>query len=231
MILAAHQPQYLPWLGFFDKMTRADVFVLLDCPQYKKREFQNRNRIKSPHGAIWLTVPVLSTSRRFQRIRDVEINNTVYWRNKHWKSIEQHYRKAPFWSDHASAIQAFYGAEWSSLCDLNMAMFRHYVQVLGITTTFRVESEVGTTRTNTERLIELCKKLGATCYLSGAGGKDYMDESRFAQEGIELRYHQYGHPVYRQMYPDLPFAPFMCILDLLFNEGPGSLRVLRGETP
>jgi hypothetical protein len=229
MILSVHQPQYLPWLGYFDKVAASDLYVFLDLPQYKKREFQNRNRVKGPNGEVWLTVPVLSKGKFEQSIKDVEIDPTQDWRRSHWASIEMAYKKAPFWGDYAPGLKPFYEKEWKGLCELNTQMCLHFFGVLGIKTPWKVESEIGTTGQSTERIIELCHKTHCDLYLSGAGGKDYMDEARFAQEGLGLKYQHYEHPVYRQQYPKAPFLPYLCVLDLLFNEGPQSLGILRGK--
>jgi hypothetical protein len=229
VILSVHQPQYLPWLGYFDKVAASDLYVFLDLPQYKKREFQNRNRIKGGNGEIWLTVPVLSKGKFEQPIREVELDPTQAWQKSHWASIELSYKKAPFWADYAPGLKPFYEQPWTHLNALNTAMCLHFFALLGITTPVKIESEIGTTGQSTERLIELCKKTGATSYLSGAGGKDYMDEARFQSEGLGLSYQHYTHPVYRQQFPKTPFLPYMSILDLIFNEGPQSLGILRGQ--
>jgi len=226
-MLSVHQPQYLPWLGYFGKVAESDLFVFLDMPQYKKREFQNRNRIKGPKGEIWLTVPVLSKGKFEQSIKDVEIDNTQAWQKSHWGTISQNLKKAPHWSRYARGLEAFYTKPYGKLSDLNLEMTVWFFQQLGIATPWKLESEIGTSTESTERLIELCKKTGATGYLSGAGGKDYMDEARFRQEGLGLTYQHYTHPTYAQQHGD--FLPYMSIVDLLMNEGPNSLAVLRGK--
>jgi hypothetical protein len=228
MILSVHQPQYLPWLGYFDKIAASDLFVFLDRPQYKKREFQNRNRIKGPQGELWLTVPVLTKGRFDQPLGEVEIDGRQDWQKSHWLSLDQNYRKAPFWERYAPGLKPFYEKPWARLCDLNMAMTRYFLAELGIRTPLKVESEVGTSTVSTERLIELCRKTGAQGYLSGAGGKDYMDEDRFKQEGLALSYQHYAHPAYRQQHDKQGFLAHLSVVDLLFNEGPESLRILRG---
>ncbi len=230
MILSVHQPQYLPWLGYFDKIAASDLFVFLDLPQYKKREFQNRNRVKGPQGEVWLTLPVLTKGRFDQPIREVELDPTQDWRRSHWASLELNYRKAPYWADYSGELRAFYERDWDRLCPLNMEMTLWMLAKLGISTPVKVESGIGTSTASTDRLIELCRKTGATEYLSGAGGRDYMDQARFEREGLGLRFQHYEHPVYRQQYPKTPFVPYLCALDLLFNEGPGSLGILRGKS-
>jgi hypothetical protein len=229
LIVSVHQPQYLPWLGYFDKVAASDLFVFLDMPQFKKREFQNRNRIKGPQGELWLTVPVISKGKFEQPIKDVLIDNTQGWQKSHWGSISQNLKKAPYWEKYSPGLERFYTSKFENLCDLNLQMCLWFFQELGIKTPWKIESEIGTGTVSTERLIELCKKTGGTGYLSGSGGKDYMDEARFTQEGLSLAYQHYTHPVYPQRHGD--FLPYMSIVDLLMNVGPDSLKVLRGEQP
>lgn len=227
MILSVHQPQYLPWLGYFDKVAASDLFVFLDLPQYKRREFQNRNRVKGPQGEVWLTVPVISKGKFEQPIREVEIDNSQDWQASHWKTLELNYKKAPYWADYSPGLRAFYEKKWSHLCQLNLEQCVYFFGALGIKTPWKVESDLGTSTQSTERLIELCKKTGADSYLSGSGGKDYMDEARFADEKLGLSYQHYAHPSYPQRHGD--FLPYMSIVDLLMNAGPESLSVLRGK--
>src|SRR4051812_18102061 len=115
MILTLHQTQYLPYLGFFEKAARADHFILLDRPQFEKNDYQNRNRIKGPQGAFWLTVPVLTKGRSQQRLGEVETNPREDWRRSHWASLEQNYRKAPFWGLYAPVLKGIYEKEWPLL--------------------------------------------------------------------------------------------------------------------
>ena len=229
MILSVHQPQYLPWLGYFDKIAGSDLFVFLDEPQFKKREFQNRNRIKGPQGEIWLTVPVVSKGKFEQPIKDVLIDNSQAWQKNHWQTLSLNLKKAPFWAQYSPGLEAFYTTPYSHLCDLNFKMSLWFFEQLGLKTPWKIESEIGTSTVSTERLIELCKKTGSTGYYSGSGGKDYMDEERFKQEGLDLSYQHYSHPSYPQRFADKGFLPYMSIVDLLMNVGPDSLKVLRGE--
>jgi hypothetical protein len=226
LILTLHQTQYLPYLGFFEKAARSDHFILLDQPQFEKNDYQNRNRIKGPQGAFWLTVPVLTKGRSRQRLDQVEINPQEDWRRSHWSSLEQNYRKAPYWDLYSPELKKIYASDWPLLAGLNTALIRQVMDFLGLKTPLSLESETGSEGNSTERLISLCRRVGADSYLSGAGGKGYMDEALFAKEGIRLIYQHYEHPVYRQQYGKLGFVPNLCILDLLFNEGPASLGVL-----
>jgi hypothetical protein len=169
-MLSVHQPQYLPWLGYFAKVADSDCFVFLDLPQYKKREFQNRNRIKGPKGEIWLTVPVLSKGKFEQPIKEVEIDNTQAWQRSHWGTISQNLKKAPYWAQYGPGLETFYTKRWDKLSDLNLEMTVWFFQQMGITTPWKIESELGTSTESTERLIELCKRPAppATCRVRAA---------------------------------------------------------------
>ncbi|MES2201532.1 MAG: WbqC family protein [candidate division FCPU426 bacterium] len=227
MILTLHQPQYLPYLGYFDKVAAADRFVLLDKPQFEKNDYQNRNRVKTAAGPLWLSVPVLTKGKSGQALHEVEINPREDWQRKHWATLELNYKKAPFWAHYAPLLAPFYNQPWARLVELNLAMYRFLSAELGVSTPFEMESELGSEGESTERLISLCKKTGADTYLSGAGGKAYMDEARFGEEGLSLRYQHYQHPVYRQQHMKQGFVPNLCVLDLLFNEGPESRNLFR----
>ena len=223
-LLAAHQPQYLPWLGFFDKIARADVFVLLDDVQFKKNEWQNRNRIKGPAGPQWLTVPV---RHRFpQTIAEVEIAPPASWSRKHLQALRTNYGKAPCFDAEMPLFVEVLERSWRHLAPLNVALIERLVHRLGIDTELRLSSELAARDDPTLRLVDLCERLGADAYLSGSGG-DYLDEQPFADAGIELSYQQYDHPRYPQLHGE--FEPFLSIVDLLMNCGDDSLAVLSGR--
>lgn len=225
MRLAAHQPQYLAWCGYFHKIAAADLFVIMDDVQYKKREFQNRNRIQDASGSIrWLTVPVINRGRYTQKIRDVEIDNSEDWRRIHLESLRHAYRRAPFFDWMFPDLQIFYSSFYQGLMELNVIQLRFFMERLGISTPLRFETEIGTRTTSTERLIEMCRACQADCYLSGAGGREYMDLRLFEESGISVEYQQFSHPVYPQW--NLPFQPYLSVLDLLFHNGPDSGRIL-----
>lgn len=224
MILAAHQPQFAPWLGFFDKLDRADVLVLLDNVQFKKNEWQNRNRIKSSAGPQWLTVPV---SFHFgDRIRDVKIAHRQDWCRRHLESLRACYGRTP----HFQTIFALYGGAtahtWDKLCDFNIALIRALMSELGVTTPIVIASELPSLpEDRDERLIGLCRRLGAHTYLAGDGGRAYMGLERFERAGLAVVFQQYEHPTYPQRFG--PFMPRLSILDLLFNCGDSSLDIVR----
>lgn len=217
-VLSVHQPQYIPWLGYFDKISQSDLFVYLDCCQYKHREFQNRNRILTANGELWLAVSVLVKGRRDQIIKDVEINQDSDWQKSHWKSIFTAYAKAPCFKSHASFFEDIYlHKEWKYLIDLNVTIVDYIMKQLKIDTPIKLESDIGTSDVSTERIIELCKKTESGVYLSGAGAKAYMQEERFVQEDIELQYQNFKHPEYQQFNNKEDFKPYMSTLDYLFN--------------
>ena len=232
MIVSVHQPQYLPWLGYFHKIDKSDCFVFLDSVQYKPREFQNRNRIRTKDGWIWLTVPVQVKGHYRQPIADVLIDNSQDWASDHRRSLQVWYAKAPFFKEHFPFFEDLYGRRWERLMELNISVIRYCLAALGMTTRVEFESELGTTEHSTARIIQLCKKLGASTYLSGTGGKDYLDEAQLTAAGIQLAYQRFEHPRYGQQFVDSrhPFEPFMSVVDLLFNEGPASGTILRSAS-
>jgi hypothetical protein len=223
MKIAIHQPQYLPWLGYFDKIDRADIFVLLDDAQYKKNEWQNRNRIRTAGGEQWITVPVLHDFG--QHISDVKINDRDNWREKHIKSLEQNYHKAPFFDDYFQSFREIFMVDWEYLSRLNTCLIIYFKDVLGIGTDMVRSSVLGVNLSATDRLVEISRKLGADTYLSGAGAREYLEEDKFKTNGINVEYQGYEHPEYRQVYK--PFVPYMSVIDLLFCEGPKSLEIIR----
>ncbi len=223
MKISIHQPQFLPWLGYLDKIDRADLFVVLDSVQFKKNEWQNRNRIRTAQGTQWLTVPVLHNFG--QRISDVRINQTTDWRAKHLKSLEMHYAQAAH-RDHVMAgLRAIYQRSWDRLADLNLAVIRWLLGEFGIATPLRLSSDMPLPDEPTERLIEICRITGATSYLAGAGARDYMDFGKFEAAGIPVEVQDFRHPLYRQCYE--PFIHGMSAIDLLLTCGGQSFHSLR----
>ena len=223
-IVAIHQPQYLPWLGYFDKVAKCDIFCLLDTVQYKKNEFQNRNRIRTSQGWQWLTVPV--TYRFPQRINEVGVNKTVGWQRKHLQAIKTHYGKAPHFAAYIQRFEKFYQHSYDLLLEVNLASVRLHLELLGLerelvlASSLQVEAEDPTTR-----LVEICRVLGGDTYLSGRDGARYMDESIFRRKEIQVIYQDFQHPKYPQCYG--PFEPNLSVVDLLFNCGPESIDIVR----
>jgi hypothetical protein len=231
MIISVHQPQYLPWLGYFHKIDKSDCFVFLDTVQYKAREFINRNKIRTQDGWIWLSVPVKISGNSRQKISDVLIDNEQDWARAHRRSLEVWYSGAPFFKEYFPFFSTVYAQRWERLIDLNLVFIKFFLEQLNITTPLRVESEIGTQAKSTARIIELCRTIEADTYLSGIGGKDYLQEDLFKEEGICLQYQEFHHPVYRQQHcsEKHQFEPYMSVVDLLFNEGPNSSALLRNS--
>lgn len=224
MRIAIHQPQYIPWLGYFDKMDSSDVFVILDDVQYKKNEWQNRNKIRNAESWQWLTVPV---KYEFGQAMDqVKLEEGSGWRAKHLKSIELNYSRAPHYKEHQPFFADLYGKETRTIADVNTLFIEYLKTALGINAKLVRSSELNIRTASTRRLVDICKALGGDTYLSGAGGAEYLDETMFSSSGIALEYQDYKHPVYKQVFEG--FEPYMSVIDLLFCEGDNSLNVIRG---
>jgi hypothetical protein len=225
MIVAVHQPQYLPWLGYFDKMAKADVFCYLDNVQYKKNEWQNRNRIKKVGGWQWLTVPV--TYRFPQKISQVRIDRATPWWKKHLQALTTWYSRAPFFDESMRLFETVLKSDREYLSELNIAMAEELRRAMGIRTKTVIASTLTPLREDpTDRLIDICRCVGADTYLAGQGGANYMDVARFDDSGIRVVFQTFEHPVYPQMYGD--FISHLSAADLLFNCGPESLATIRG---
>jgi len=225
MIVAIMQPTYLPWAGYFDLIDQCDAFVLLDTAQFAKQSWQQRNRIKTSSGPLWLTVPC---SRCLpQRITDVCIDKSSNWRRKHWMSIAANYSQAPYWHDYRGPLEAIYLQHWDRLIDLNLALITLLTNFLGIEARFLRTSEMfPSNQTRTARLVEICVRLGADDYLSPRGSFAYLESERpFANQGIRLAFHQFEPPVYPQLFRD--FVPYLSVIDLVLNLGPAALDVIR----
>jgi hypothetical protein len=229
MIVSVHQPQYIPWLGFFDKITKSDYFVFLDNVQYKEREYQNRNKIRTQMGSIWLSVPVISKGQGRQVIRDVLIDNEVDWRKQHLRSLETWYAKAEYFKVYHKFFQETYSKDWEKLSELNINIISFFLKELGINTKIVFETALGISSAKTDRIVDICNKLNADTYLSGAGGRDYLEEGKFTASGIKLLYQDFSHPKYRQQFManDEDFIPYLSTVDLLFNEGHKSIEILK----
>lgn len=226
MITAIHQPQYLPWLGYFDKIHQADLFILLDNVQFKKNEWQNRNRIRTSQGPQWLTVPVLHHFG--QTISEVQINQKIPWARNHLKALELNYCKAPHYDSIMPLFKDVFDRPWENLAEINIHLIRLIADYLGITTKIVLASEYVTTNTSTARLIELCVHTGTEVYLAGADGKNYMDLTLFENREIEVRTQDYCHPEYPQtrFKNNQDFSSHLSIVDLLFNCGSQSLSTI-----
>lgn len=226
MLVSIHQPDHLPWAGFFEKMLRADAFVLLDDVQFSRGDFQNRNRVKGQGGAQWLTVPVL---HRFpQKINEAEVAGRD-WQAKHWKTIVSCYRRAKHFDALAAEFRGLYlNRRWERLADFNVAAIELLARSLGIKAKCVLASELGATGRKSELVLNICKALGASRYYSGRAGLDYLDQEAFRNAGVEIIFQSFNHPVYEQLFmKECGFVPNLSMVDLLFNCGPrGALSLL-----
>lgn len=215
--IAILQSNYIPWKGYFDLINSVDEFVLYDDMQYTKNDWRNRNKIKTPQGVQWLTIPVTRKSLG-QKIKDTQVSDPS-WRNKHWKTICQNYGKAKYFSTYAPLFESLYLNDSSPyLSEINKNFILAINSMLGIHTRIRHSSEFTLAEGKTQRLVDICRALDANEYLSGPAAKDYLDEGLFLQAGITVKWMNYnGYPEYNQFHS--PFEHGVTVLDLICNEG------------
>lgn len=228
MIVSINQPAYLPWLGYFDRIVRSDIHVVLDHVQFEKNSFTNRNKIRTKEGSAWLTIP-LSTKGKFGNleIRNLEFASHGGWERKHWASLRTNYIKAPFFGRYRAAYEQIYAGKPANFMPFVVAMLEQHLSDLGIATKMLFSSQIPAIGHKSELVLSICKSLGASVYLSGSQGRCYLDEKAFCDSGITLKYQDYIHPVYHQAWPG--FESHMGILDLLFNHGQNSLKILMND--
>ena len=227
MIVTIHQPEHLPWLGFFDKVRQADVYVILDNTQFRKNYFQNRNKIRTKSGWSWVVIPVLKDPTE-TLINEILTADKPRLKRKYVNLIGQHYFHAEFFETYFPPLKQILERNHVKLVDLNIELIKFLLKELGIETDILVASELGLPKAKggTEVNFDICKKLDADVYLSGISGKEYLDESKFAESGIKVMYQEFYHPIYQQLYE--PFIPCMSVIDLLFNHGKSSLEIMKG---
>jgi hypothetical protein len=224
MTLTAHQPVYLPWLGLFHKIALAERFCIFDIAQYQTKDFNNRNKIKTHAGSIWLSVPVESKNHFEKKVCDIKVVNDG-WNRKHFKSIDIAYRKAPFYSLYIEQLERILlNTSYKYLADLNFATLEFGMKSLGIDVPIVTASSFDFQGYKSDLVLDMCKKLGAKHYIFGAQGKNYANVDSFLSAGIIPHFQEYKHPVYSQLHGE--FEPYMSFIDLLFNVGPMSLEVL-----
>lgn len=224
--VAVLQSNYLPWKGYFDIVHDVDLFVFYDDVQFTKRDWRNRNKVKTSQGTAWLTVPVAYSDRR--NIDEVRIPDPT-WQRKHWQTLLQTYGKAPHFARYRAYFESVYlGQRWESLSELNQSLIRHIAtEFLGCSTRFARSSDFGSEGARQDRLLDLLQRTGATWYLSGPAAQSYIEPERFEQAGIELAWKDYrGYPEYPQRFP--PFEHGVTVLDLLFQCGPDAPQYIWG---
>lgn len=224
-IISIHQPGYLPWLGFFKKIMYSDVFVFLDDAKFVKRQWHNRNQIRTGNGSTFLTVPIIAHSG--ENINDVKISYDEKWNVNHRKTILYSYNKTLFFEDYWNFFDELYNKKIETLLELNMKIIDFFIKELKIKTKTIFSSELGINKKKSDLNLEICKTLNADVYLSGIQGKNYLIEDDFKKNEIEVRFQNFQHPIYQQHYQ--PFIPNMAFIDLLFNEGKNSLEILQNS--
>ena len=224
MILTAHQPVYMPWLGLFHKIALADQYCIFDIAQYQKKDFNNRNKIKTHAGPIWLTVPVESKNHFDKSLKDIKIINNG-WNKKHFKAIDLAYRKAPFYSYYIELIESLLmDQKYELLADLNWATLKFALVALSIDMPIWKASDFEFKGVKSDLVLDMCVGLKASSYIFGSLGQDYADIEEFLSHDVIPHFQEYIHPVYQQLHGE--FEPYMSVIDLLFNVGPESLEVI-----
>jgi hypothetical protein len=226
MKVSINQPAFFPWLGYFHRIAISDQHIVLDDVQFEKNSYVNRNRIKTQVDPLWLTVP-LFTSGKFGdlAINKVEISHISKWQKKIIESVRQFYRKAPYFNDYFPFLEdTFINHEWVLLNDLIKHLNKYFLNALEINTPLIYSTNMQVEGAKSELVLNLCKKVNCTTYISGPFGKDYLDKESFDSNGIEIHYHEYSHPVYPQLYKG--FTPNLSVVDLLMNCGSESKNIL-----
>lgn len=220
------QPSYIPWRGYFDQISKADVFVFYDDVQFDKGGWRHRNKIYTQAGPMWLTIPVKHKGhlRDILQIKDVAVDWNKNWIVKHWRSICQTYTKSPFFDEVSSILQPFYQSHPETLCELVIPLTIRLAEFMGFSTKFLRSSEMGIGGGQTERLVNIARANSCSHYISGPSARSYLDESQFSASGISLEYAVYDYPEYPQLHK--PFEPQVSILDLLFMVGPNAAEYL-----
>ena len=217
MIVSIHQPAYLPWLGYFDKIIRSDIYVYLDTVQLEKNSYSYtyRNKIKTPQGAKWLTIPLKSKGYRVSSIGDIPIDNSQDWKRNHLKSIYMNYRKSTYFDDLYPKLELLYQTEYERFSELAYVHLEFWLNELQINTRV-VKASMTTVKSKKSALIlDLCEQFGAKKYISGAQGINYLDEQSFKRKSIGIEYQDYKHPIYPQLFGE--YIPNLAVVDYWMN--------------
>lgn len=223
MRVAIHQPEHLPWLGFFHKMACCDLYVLLDSVQFTKNNYQNRNRLIDQNGVVyWSTVPVRMVGHTGKKLNEMETDDAQPWRRKCWARIAASYCRHPFFELLAPKVEEIFMADYRFLVELNISVIEFFRKELRIDVPIIRASSMDVAGTRSQLLLSICKHVGAERYLSGPSGRDYLETPIFDAHDIAIDYHEFSHPVYSAPI----FQPYLSTLDLLMNHGPGSRAIL-----
>jgi hypothetical protein len=234
MIVAIHQPHFLPWLGYLHRMAQVDLFVLLDHVQFERRNYQNRTQIRMNGEARWLSVPVVQRSQK-ERIVDKAVDNRLdgskWWGASHFSTLRHAYREAAFFGSYAPEVKRLLETRWERLVDINQASLDLLRDAFGIRTRLARSSELRVEGARADLILNICKAVGATTLLGGLGGsREYLDADAFSRAGVKIERHAFSHPEYAQC-GTAPFIPGLSAIDLLFNCGPRAAGLLLGERP
>ena len=215
VIVSIHQPAYLPWLGYFDKIMQSEIFIFLDTVQFEKNSYINRNKIKTSQGTSWLTIPIYLKGHLSNSIADIQIDITKQWQKKHLKSIFHNYNKCKYFDDLYPKLSTLYQGRENNFAELIFEQTQFWMEELKITTKIVRSSQLQTCGRNSNLIVDLCEKFNATKYISGVFGKNYLNEDDFRQRSIEIVYQDFKHPRYPQLYGD--FVPNLAIIDFWMN--------------
>lgn len=224
--VAIMQPVYLPWLGYFEQIARTDSFIFLDDVQYTKYDWRNRNRIRTPEGSVWLTIPVVHDAL------EEPINKKMVfrkgWKRKNLETLRHNYARCPFYKEVSALYAAVISIESQLLVDYTIPLIQEICRYLGLSVPEKKASTIErSTTTRQDRILELCRSVGANTLYTGPAAKNYMDLEYMRAEGLSVVYQDYDHPKYKQAYPG--FESHMSVLDLLMNHGPNSLAIITGK--
>lgn len=218
MIITIHQPEHLPWLGFFNKMAKAELFVIMDNVQFEKNYFQNRNRIIGTNGVQWIGLAVKTVGHMDNILCDTEIAGDSRWKNKYLKTIQMSYGKHPFFDQTFTALEDAIALDTNKLTDINVSIFKSFADKMNIRPEFVRASKLNVQGKKSDLVLDICKNLGATTYISGPSGRDYMNLQSYKDANIEVKFNDYHHPIYEQK-KTAEFIPYMSTLDLIMNVG------------
>lgn len=213
MVVTIHQPDFLPWLGFFDRWAKSDLYIVLDDVQFLRKGWHNRDKIKTAAGTQWLTLPTIKKGKYDQLINQVELNNQENWQRKHLGLIKSAYAKAPNFKEVFDIINRVYSDDHSKMIDLNMTLLREFASELDINVPYKFSSQFDIKSSGTRRLVDLATQVGADVYLTGLGSKSYLEEKEFLEKGISVQWQEFEPFVYEQLHGE--FVPMLSILDFL----------------
>ncbi len=224
-IVAIRQPGYLPYIGFFKKIQSVNEFIFLNDVQYSRGDWDNRNKIRTSEGSLWLTIPILNKPEKL--LNQVKIDYSTNWVYKHESAIKFNYENSPFFDKYWNDIKQILDKSHTKLFDLNISLINYFISVLEIKTKTIFSSDLNLDSTGSKKLLDICKICNAQTYLSGELGKNYLNEDIFKKEKIKIIFEKFDHPIYSQKYKK--FISNMSIIDLLFNEGENSIKILKNS--